>query len=149
MSPGWTKIAQSISKRDQDGSKMRQKRAKETPMSAQGRPNARPRRPNGFPEAPKIVQNRCQNVSGIDDQLRQRFLLLFHQIFTKKIEDFCCFFLDFFACNSSSNGKKALIKRIENHRFSLGFLRFLLIHDESKSIENNKKMVANAHRIGI
>ena len=64
------KIAQSIAKRDQHGSKMRQERAKETPMSAQGRPNARPRRPNRSPEAPQMVQNRCQNVLGIDDQIR-------------------------------------------------------------------------------
>ena len=50
--------------------KIGQERAKETPMSAQGRPNARPRRPNRSPEAPQMVQNRCQNVSGIDDQIR-------------------------------------------------------------------------------
>ena len=65
-----SKIAQSLAKRDQDGSKMRQEMAKETPMSAQGRPNDPPRRPNGSPEAPKMVKNSCQHVSGIDDQIR-------------------------------------------------------------------------------
>ena len=61
-----SKIAQSLAK----GSKMRQEMAKETPMSAQGRPNDPPRRPNGSPEAPKMVENSSQNVSGIDDQIR-------------------------------------------------------------------------------
>ena len=65
-----SKIAQSIAKRNQDGSKMRQEMAKETPMSAQGRPNDPPRRQNGSPEAPKMVENSSQNVSGIDDQIR-------------------------------------------------------------------------------
>ena len=65
-----SKIAQSIAKRNQDGSKMRQEMAKETPMSAQGRPNDPPRRPNGAPEALKMVENSSQNVSGIDDQIR-------------------------------------------------------------------------------
>ena len=68
--PWRDKIAQSIAKRDQHGSKMRQERAKETPMSAQGRPNARPRRPNGSPEAPKMVENGCRNESGIDGPIR-------------------------------------------------------------------------------
>ena len=90
---------------------------------------------------PKCVRNWWSNFIAI--------FINFHQIFRQKIEDLCWFCLDLFACNSSSNRKKALIKIIEKHRFSLGFLKFLLIRDESKSIENNKKMVANAHRIGI
>ena len=71
------KLAQSIAKGDQGGSNMRQETAKETPMSAQGRPNDLPRRPNSSPEVPKMDANSCQNMSGIDDQIRLRFSSFF------------------------------------------------------------------------
>ena len=70
MKVGGAKMRKNVAKRDQDGFKMRQERAKEAPMTAQDRPNAPPRRPNGSPEAPRMVQNGSRNGSGIDDLIR-------------------------------------------------------------------------------
>ena len=53
------------------------------------------------------------------------------------------------ARNSSSSRKLALVKSTEKYRFLQGFCTFSLIDADSICLENNKKMLAEAHRIAI
>jgi len=58
-------------------------------------------------------------------------------------------FLISVACNSSTNGKTALVRTTVYYLFYYSLCRFMLIHDESRCVENNRKMVAEAHIIAI
>ena len=95
--------------------------------------------PKWVPEAPKIVENGCQNRSKIDDQIRTRFLSFFQRNLGEKVGNFLCFFRCFFVCRALPNEKGALVKIFKKHMFFLGFFIVFLVDDRSESIENNGK----------
>ena len=82
-----------------------------------------------LPQDAQMAPQRLATWSEISAKIRQELMIKFDKDFypffirclakRSKISADCC--LIFFACNSSSDGKKALVKIPENNRFPLGF----------------------------